>query len=114
MHIIMQAALVILAAAGVFFVIRAVYGAMLTPVGHDGQGGLIAVIRLWGSCPELEQTVAGLTWLQRTGVLSAQILLVDCGMDEESHEMAALLAKKHETLTICSLSELNSLLAEVV
>ena len=42
----------------------------------------------------LEQTVRGLLWLRRTGLWRGEVVIEDCGLDEDGAALARMLAGK--------------------
>ena len=64
-----------------------------TPVQSAPGAGLWTVVAASGGPAQLEQTVGSLLWLQRSGTLCCDILVVDAGLDAEGRQAAALLAR---------------------
>lgn len=83
-----------LAALGIFCILQWLKKALLCPVPRGGNMRLSTVIAVQGSAPELEATVKALRCLRDGGVLEAEIVLRDCGMDEETALMAEKLARE--------------------
>lgn len=84
---------------------------MLTPVRCEGDTRLSVVISAEGSAQELEQVLKGLIWLQKNGTLQGQILIADCGMNDEGRTLARQMLKKHLNIAICSAGEIDSFFA---
>lgn len=61
---------------------------------------LSTVIIVSGSAPELENTVKALVWLRQSGRLDAEIVLRNCGMDEETASVAEKLARRGDVKLI--------------
>jgi hypothetical protein len=93
---------VLLAAAGVAFLIKLALGLLLMPVRGKGCRVFVAV-SIERDAPDLERVVRGAKWLSQQG--GVELLLVDKGMDERTREVANRLA--HETkCTIYTMEEL--------
>ena len=88
------------AAAGLFWLLWKIRGALLTPVPIGKNLGLLLVLRITGPAPELEAAVKGLLWLLEDGVLHGAVRIVDRGMDEETLEIARRLASGTRTVTL--------------
>jgi hypothetical protein len=82
------------------FLIWIVKGLLLMPVPLGKTMGLTVVLKLAGSCPELEGTVNALLWMIENGTLTGDVLLLDKGMDPESRQVAELMARDHARVTL--------------
>lgn len=69
-------------------------GVMLTPVKTGSNTSLKICLSVTGAEPMLEQTVDSVLWLMENGTLSAEIVLLDCGMDAETAAVAEALARR--------------------
>ena len=81
------------AAACLAFLYWRLKGILLTPVKPGRNVRLRILITVSGAAPSLEQTVDALLWLRANGTLPAEICIADRGMDAETAEQAAALAK---------------------
>jgi len=82
------------AALGIFFLIQGIKHWFYRPV-PKGENMLIStVISLSGPAPELEASVKALNCLRECGVLPGEIVIQNCGTDEETARVAQLLAGK--------------------
>jgi hypothetical protein len=80
---------VLLAAAGVVFLIKLVFGLLLMPV--RGKGCRVCVtVSIEGDTPDLERVVRGSKWIAREG--SVSLVLVDKGMGADTLKAAEMLA----------------------
>ena len=66
-------------------------GALLLP----GRCGVRLTVSARGGGEGLEQTVRGLLWLRRTGLLRGEIIIEDCGLDGNGLALARTLAGRH-------------------
>jgi len=82
------------AAGAVIALVCLAKSALLTPV-HIGKNSKLEVcIKVSGPAPELENTVEGIMWLIESGAISADITIVNDGMDEETHRAAEILNRR--------------------
>lgn len=81
----------LLAAFGLVCLGWLAFGHMVLPVG-SGDAAAQAVVTAKGRGDGLEQTVAGLLWLRRTGLWRGSILIRDGGLDPEGAALAERLA----------------------
>jgi len=110
--IFLQITIAVLAAVCIFGIFWAAFGTMRTPV-RCGKGcALSTIVSVRGSAPELEQTLKGLIWLQENGALTGQILIADCGMDEEGQALVRLAVKKYEKIAFCRAEDVTQWIVE--
>lgn len=76
---------VLLAAAGVVFLIKLVLGILLVPVRGKGCRVCVAV-SFEGDAPDLERVIRGAKWLSREG--GVRLVLIDNGMDGHARKRA--------------------------
>ena len=81
----------LLAAFGLTCLVWLVYGRLVLPVGA-GDTRTQAVVCAGGAGAGLEQTVAALRWLRRTGLWRGRIVIRDCGLDPSGRAAAMALA----------------------
>lgn len=77
----------LLAAFGLVCLGWLAFGKMILPVGGEGLT-VRAVVLAKGDGGGLEQTMAGLLWLRRTGLWRGRILIVDRGLSPEGLAVA--------------------------
>lgn len=112
MSIFTEIAITILAAALVAMLLWKFYAFMLTPV-KLGQGAHVwTVLKIDGECTDIEQTVDGLLWLYRNGILRSKVLIVDCNMNVETRELAEIIVKRHGDIALCDIKDFVGLLGE--
>lgn len=70
----------ILAICGVLMLVWCITGLFLRPIGGARLRLLYAAE---GNAEALEQTARGIAWLRETGLLAAELAVVDCGLSEE-------------------------------
>ena len=87
-------------AACVFTLIWLLRDVLLTPVPLGKNIRLSVVLRVDGAAPNLDRTVDALLWLIADGVLPADIVIKDLGMDSETRTIANLLARNNERVTV--------------
>lgn len=84
-------------------------GFMLKPV-VGGKKSCVTVIVTAGSDSKyLEHEIRGLRWLRGDGMLRANILIVDVGMDSETAQIADSLTKNDSTVTLCKPCEIEKI-----
>ena len=99
------------AALGILFWI--LKGKMITPVKAYGDFRLAMVIRVSGEAPELEHTVDGLLWLCDNGTADFDIIIADSGLETDARKMTELIVKKSRRITLCSITDLPYILADM-
>lgn len=109
MSIITEIAITILVAAVVAFLLYKFYAFMLTPVKMGKDADICTVLRLKGDCPDVEQTIDGLIWLRGNGILKSKIIIVDCGMNPETRELAEQIVKRHSYIALCGINDMEFL-----
>ena len=82
---------ILLAAFGLVSLGWLALGALLLP----GRCGVRLTVSARGGGEGLEQTVRGLLWLQRTGLLRGEVIIEDCGLDRDGLALARALAGQH-------------------
>jgi len=84
---------VLLAAAGVVFLIKLAFGLLLMPVRGKGCRVFVAV-SIESEAPDLERILRGAKWLAQEG--GVDLLLVDKGMDGRTGELARRFARDNK------------------
>ena len=102
-----QIAIAISAAIIIFGVVWSLYGSLRTPVRTGQSCGVFTLITATGDADGLEQTLKGLVWLEKNGLVSTEIFIVDCGMDADGQTQARLLAKKYGNITLTQPEEVQ-------
>ena len=113
MSIYFEIAITILAAIAVTIALYKFYVFMLTPVRCGKGTDICVVVRVKGNCPDIEQTIDGMLWLSKSGVLKSKIVIADCGIEQSCREMAEMMVKRHSEISICDISELENNLGDV-
>jgi len=85
---------------------------MRTPVRCGKDTDLATIVSIRNSAQGLEQTLEGLIWLRDNGVLEGQILIADCGVDEEGLALARLAVKKYGKIAFCKAEEVAQWIGE--
>lgn len=85
------------------------FGRLLTPAA--GGGGAWVVLPARGGGEGLEQAVRGLLWLRGSGLLSARVAVVDCGLDARGSALVRALLRRWPELELSSAAGLPALLS---
>ena len=112
MSILLQIMIGLAAASVIFGVIWFVYGSLRTPVRCGRGTGINTVVSVKDSAEGLEQALDGLIWLRENGILHSQILIADCGMDEEGRALAGQALKKYGKIAICKAEDVRQWIVE--
>ena len=113
MTIFLQSIITLLAAAGLFGGLWALWGKLRTPVrGMRGTTTVHTILSVRDGAEGLEQTIEGLMWLVKNGTIEGQILIADCGMNEEGRALARLAVRKYGTLAICKVEDIRQWIVE--
>lgn len=103
MRAFLEIVLSLLAVMGLMSIGWLAFGHLLAPAG--GRRACV-VIPAHGDGGGLEQAVTGMLWLRGGGLMSAPILMVDCGLDAEGKAVAAALCLREPEIGLCPLGEL--------
>lgn len=99
-----------LAALGCLMLLWCFAGLILLPVsGCD----MVTVWQISGVCTDLEYRTRGYLLLCSLGLCGARLVLVDCGMCEETAAIAKRLSAAHDPVDLVPLSDLESYLDQV-
>lgn len=90
MTLVLECAVTLLAVFGLLSLCGLVYSRLVLPVA----GNTLAVIPVSGNGGMLEQNVAGLLWLRKTGLWQGNIIILDRGLDTEGLALAHQLAQR--------------------
>ena len=101
----------ILSALGLASLIWSVVGAFLLPVKSGENCRVHMVVDAKGDSGQLQCLVKSLDWIQDLGLIEFDTVIVDNGMEQETLQVAQLLAKK-ENVSLCSPSQLCDKLTE--
>lgn len=85
---------------------------LVTPVPTDENTLLYMVIAAKGGGSGLEQTVQSLIWLRDEGSAPMELVICDCGLDEDGRRIMELAAGKWD-LACCKPKTLNRLIGDV-
>ena len=89
----------------IFGVVWLVFTNLHTPIRCGRGTNVHTIISVRDNAPDLEQTLKGLIWLQENDMVLGQILIVDCGMDEEGKALARIAAQKYNRLKLLTTEE---------
>lgn len=104
MYVLFGSVLALICMAGLCCIACLLYSKMLCS--YSAQGTL-AVVWGVGSGEGVEQRVRSLVWLQECGLLRCDLVVADAGLNEEGRALAACLAGRYPTLTLCCWEELE-------
>ena len=82
-----------LIAAGVLLCLWCLVGWLLLPFGGDD---LQLVLKARDDADRLERQLRACAWLQSSGLLRGELLVLDCGLREEGHRLVEKLAAKYD------------------
>ena len=99
MYVFFGSVLGLICLAGMCCIACLLYSKMLCP--HSARG-TVAVVWGEGEGAELEQRVRSLVWLQECGLLRCTVMVADAGLNDEGRALAARLAERYPTLTLCA------------
>ena len=85
-------------------------GLQLRPIKVGKNSKITIIIRADEKSENLERQIRGLSWLREDGILRADVLIVDIGMDEETAEIAHSIAKSNPAVTICKPTEIENMI----
>ena len=113
MFIFLQIIITLLAAATLFGAFWTLCGKLRTPIHRTrGTTTVHTILSVREGADGLEQTIEGLMWLMKNGTIEGQILIADCGMNEEGRELARLAVKKYGTIAICKAEDVKQWIVE--
>lgn len=85
-------------------------GLLLRPI-KVGKNSKVSVIIAAGENSEnLESEIRGLRWLRDDGILRADVLIVDTGMDDETAQIALSLSRSNPAIMICKPNEIENII----
>jgi hypothetical protein len=112
MKLVLEILLAAILCGSVIGIILIVKSALYMPVPKTDGSEVFTVITARGGAEQLEQTVRGLLWLDKSGIMKSRIVLADCGLEERSRKIAELLAKDSDSVTVCLPDEIPQILEE--
>ena len=112
MSIFLQIVIALAGISVIFGVCWFVYGTLRTPVRCGKGAGVNLVVSAQGGAEGLEQTLDGLMWLRENGVLDAQLLIADCGLNEEGLTLAGQAVRKYGRIAICKAEDVRQWIVE--
>ncbi len=87
---LLNAIIGLFAAVGLFFLLQLIKQTVYRPVPVGENTRISVVLNVSGCAEELEQSVKALRWLLENGGVDADLIIRNCGMDDET----ALVARK--------------------
>lgn len=99
---------VLLAGAGLFIFGWLLLGRLLAPIGTKGP--VWAVLPAAGDGEGLEHDLRGLLWLRSSGMACLRVVIADCGLSDRGRELARLLARREEDVSVCPAAEVGNLI----
>lgn len=106
MRIVFEILLALVIAGVIAALIHTARRILSTPVPETAGAALFTVIAAAGDAAELEQTVSGVLWLGSSGTMHSNIVIVDCGLTQDSRQVALLLSKDNANVAVCQPEDL--------
>lgn len=104
---------VILTVCGTFFLIgRLLQRLLVTPVPKDKNTLLHMIIAARGDGSSLEQTIQSLIWLRDEGNMPMELIICDCGLDENGRQLMELAAGKWN-IAYCKTNNPDGLIGDI-
>ena len=85
-------------------------GLLLRPIKVGKNSKITILISAGETAENLEREIKGLSWLRDDGILRANVLIVDMGMDDETAEIARSMSKNNPAVTICKPAEIENII----
>lgn len=101
MQLLEDGAIAALAAFGLAALLFLLLSALLRPRERDTAEAFMVVPCRRGEGAKLEQTIHILTRMRYERGGFCRIVILDCGMDEETRQVAALLCRDHYDVSVC-------------
>ncbi|MBQ2830836.1 MAG: hypothetical protein IJF15_07490 [Oscillospiraceae bacterium] len=112
MALLQESVICILAAVGLCTVVWLIAAVILDARRVDRTCARVwAVVPVYGACGALEQTVRRLKRECCCGART-RVLLVDCGMEDETRRVAQILARADALVTLCAAEEVAGYLCK--
>ena len=112
MGIFLQIIFALAVATALFGIAWFIFGKLRMPIRSVQGVAVHTVLSVRGGALGLEQAIEGLIWLEQSGTIKGQILIADCGLDEEGQALAYLVTKKHENIAICKAEDIGQWIVE--
>lgn len=104
---VLEILIAILSVCGVVLLVWCISGWLLRPMGGEK---MCLLFPACGDAPELEQALRGAAWLRETGLVTAEILVVDCGLSEAGQKKVSALRARMEYIRCIPRAELSEIL----
>lgn len=111
MLLILETVFALLATLGLAFLLW-LFAARRLLMPDDEYGRAVAVVRGEGSGEGLEQRVRELLWLRNWSLFQSNIVIVDCGLNEQGRALAQLLCANTDDILLCSIEKLSQLISD--
>ena len=108
---VLEMVLALLAAVGLVFLLWMLVVRRLLPL-SDKYGIVVTVVRGKGNGEGLEQRVRELLWLRQSNLFRGNIVIVDCGLNEQGRALARLLCANTDEVFLCSAENLPQLILD--
>ncbi len=89
---------------GAFVSVLCVAGLFLLPL----PCGMVTIWRIGGDCADLEHRVRAYCFLRHLGIVSAPLVLADCGLDPMPAACAACIAKRFDGVVLVPADDLEA------
>lgn len=94
----------------IILLIWALKGRLLRPVIGGKNSKVTVIVAAGADSDRLESEISGLRWLRDDGILKADILIVDAGMDRETAQIANSLARNNSSVLLCRPDEIEKMI----
>jgi hypothetical protein len=112
MELITDIATVIIVCGTFLLLIWLIRGLVVTPVPVDENTKLFMVVAVSGDGGNFEQTIHSLEWLRSESRIPMELVVTDCGLDDEGRRLAALTVSGTEYIC-CAPEGLDRLIGEL-
>lgn len=102
----MTVLIAVLAACGLFLIFWTVVDA-LRPSLREGS---LLVVFLFGDAAQVEQRIRSCRWLRERRGLESHVLFVDCDLEAEALQVAQLLLRDDDTVSLCKGEDLAEII----
>ena len=107
---VLEIVLAFVLSLSIILLIWAVRGRLLRPDIRVKNSRVTVIVPAGADSERLEREIRGLGWLRDDGILNANILIVDAGMDKETAQIANSLTLNNPSVLICRPDEIEKII----
>lgn len=107
---VLEIVLAFVLSLSIILLIWAVRGRLLRPDIGVKNSRVTVIVPAGADSERLEREIRGLRWLRDDGILNANILIVDAGMDKETAQIANSLTLNNPSVLICRPDEIEKII----